>query len=487
MDPYLPRRAWLRMLALSLPTADLEAHSLPTRQANIGPVVSIREFGAVGDGRNDDAPALLKALESARPTGVAVYLPAGRYRCSHAVRSSTPCRMFGAGEQSQLVFDRDIRPAPPFRTLCIEAPDNPRPGEDSCELSDFSLDAQSDGPQGRLGDLMSGIGLIRVTGIVDHVTVRDTWGIGLVFHACHDLTIMACHVIRTGRDGITGFWENRRVWILNNVVEHPGDDGIAMNAADQVRGPALAEDVHIVGNHVTQGEHFGRGIYLAGVARARVTQNAIQSVVSSGIAVQPNALTGTRSKDVEITSNRVANAGALPEARQPLESIRIETADRVRIIDNVLEFSGGQGVFVHKCTNVGIRGNLVRDCGKATPASALDCRDVQGLSIVANECSGGSGPGVLIESVSRARVLSNVVEGQPQALLLVRGSSDDTIVSANVLAAASRSVVDALRAELPAGASVLFAQNLVILAQGTPGDLPGSFRAVGNQVITDAR
>src|SRR6185437_8222837 len=104
----------------------------------------------------------------------------------------------------------------------------------------------------------------------------------------------------------------------------PGDDGIALNASDEKVGSSPAEDIYIAGNQIENGRFFGRGIYLGGVARAQVVDNAVRSVVSSGIAVMPSVLTKARSTDVEIIGNRVSNAGTVPTSGQPLVGIRAD-------------------------------------------------------------------------------------------------------------------------------------------------------------------
>ncbi len=276
------RRTWIEALALSVPTLGSFRSAPPPQQQQPGqPYVSIRDYGAVGDGIADDAPAFLKALDATRVTGATLFLPPGRYRCGRLVQAKTPCRIAGVGEQSQLIFDRDLPFGPPFRSLFIEGRQGAAPGEDFCHLRDFALTGQSNGPEGRSTyKLLAGLGVQYVSGYLEGITVTKSWGMAIVYHGCHDLTIRRCHVASSGRDGITGFWGNQRVWIIDNLVQEPGDDGIAVNASDEKVGNSLAEDIHIAGNQIENGRFFGRGIYLMGVARAHVVDNSVRSVVS---------------------------------------------------------------------------------------------------------------------------------------------------------------------------------------------------------------
>src|SRR5262245_63488884 len=49
--------------------------------AGAGIVFDVRSFGAVGDGRTIDSPAINRAIEAAGAKGGTVYVPAGAYAC----------------------------------------------------------------------------------------------------------------------------------------------------------------------------------------------------------------------------------------------------------------------------------------------------------------------------------------------------------------------------------------------------------------------
>src|SRR2546430_4540323 len=88
--------------------------------------------------------------------------------------------------------------------------------------------------------------------------------------------------------------------------------------------------------------------------------------VSSGIAVMPSLLTKARSTDVELIGNRVSNAGAEPASGQPLVGIRADSADGLRILNNIVELSGTQGVFALNCSDVVLATNVVARWGRVT-------------------------------------------------------------------------------------------------------------------------
>src|SRR6516162_3178711 len=61
----------------------------PIPAAGAGTVFDVRSFGAVGDGKNIDSPAINRAIEAAGAKGGTVYVPAGTYACYSLRLTST--------------------------------------------------------------------------------------------------------------------------------------------------------------------------------------------------------------------------------------------------------------------------------------------------------------------------------------------------------------------------------------------------------------
>ena len=53
----------------------------PIPSAGAGTVFDVRSFGAAGDGKTIDSPAINRAIEAAGAKGGTVYIPAGIYAC----------------------------------------------------------------------------------------------------------------------------------------------------------------------------------------------------------------------------------------------------------------------------------------------------------------------------------------------------------------------------------------------------------------------
>jgi hypothetical protein len=91
-----------------------------TVQAKLGQIVSVKDFGAVGDGTTDDTAAIQAAVNalSAVGKGGTVLLPAGTYKITsnisitwpNSTNQNTPARITVKGEGADLSFIYDYRP-----------------------------------------------------------------------------------------------------------------------------------------------------------------------------------------------------------------------------------------------------------------------------------------------------------------------------------------------------------------------------------------
>lgn len=65
--------------------------------------VSVKSYGAVGDGVADDTVAIQAAIDAAAPVGAAVFLPAGRYLISASLELTSGTTLRGAGRGSTVI------------------------------------------------------------------------------------------------------------------------------------------------------------------------------------------------------------------------------------------------------------------------------------------------------------------------------------------------------------------------------------------------
>ena len=70
--------------------------------------ISVKDFGAVGDGSTNDTTAIQNALNEGAGDGVSVYLPAGTYIVHDTIRIPSDTHFFGSGEKSIIKMNKDI-------------------------------------------------------------------------------------------------------------------------------------------------------------------------------------------------------------------------------------------------------------------------------------------------------------------------------------------------------------------------------------------
>jgi polygalacturonase len=285
MDPI--RREFLKLagigtlvapVMLSM-SARLAIAALPVTGA--GTVFDVRSFGAAGDGKNIDSPAINRAIEAASTKGGTVYVPAGAYAC-YSLRLKTGVALY---------FDQGAT---------ILAADTPRegttsgydPAESNAPWEDFqdfghnhwhnSLiwgenihDVAIVGP-----GLVWGRGLARGHDDTD-LPIEEAHGVGnkaIGLKNCHnvivrDLSMLACGhfaILATGVDNLT--IDNlkidtnrdginidccRNVRISNCSVNAPWDDAICLKNSFALGHARPTENVTIANCYVTGGYEVG--------------------------------------------------------------------------------------------------------------------------------------------------------------------------------------------------------------------------------------
>ena len=71
-----------------------------TVQDKLAQTVSVKDFGAVGDGSTDDTAAIQKAIDS---TAASIYFPAGNYKISAVLSITSPTILHGDGPKSSVI------------------------------------------------------------------------------------------------------------------------------------------------------------------------------------------------------------------------------------------------------------------------------------------------------------------------------------------------------------------------------------------------
>jgi hypothetical protein len=72
--------------------------------SKFGDVVSVKDFGAIGDGVADDTASIQAAVNASAQ----VYFPAGTYKCNSFVTLDTNSNLFGAGREATRIIRNDV-------------------------------------------------------------------------------------------------------------------------------------------------------------------------------------------------------------------------------------------------------------------------------------------------------------------------------------------------------------------------------------------
>lgn len=323
--------------------------------------VTPEQFGAIGNNAADDTNALQRAIDAAAAKHVVVSLDCRTYRVDAMLNIPGGVTLTGFGNRSILHFTWFDQVGPNSHGgAYLQAYDT-----SNITLTSFSIEGDSDGeptgpsrwhPRG----MCSGIRIMHVDGFtVSHVNVRKTPAIGINYQDSSNGTITDNYVHNTGRDGITGFYDNSvahaHVTVAHNRIADVGDDGIAVNGSVSTSTAPVAihpEDFTIIDNSIDgwpvdpNGLQMGRGIEISGAVNVLVKFNTINRTVSDGILIMsdlyslkhPNAVR-TYSSGVQVLDNNILNAGQdegvdFGGTRDPRAGLQVVGADRLTIAGN---------------------------------------------------------------------------------------------------------------------------------------------------------
>jgi len=109
-----------------------------TLQSRLEDYVSVRDFGAVGDGVTDDHAAFQAAITAANTRSV--YIPSGTYRLKDSLGTNQALTLFGDGMHSVILYDPDPgTDAVNEGAIGLRVDETEYEKEDGFELRDFQL------------------------------------------------------------------------------------------------------------------------------------------------------------------------------------------------------------------------------------------------------------------------------------------------------------------------------------------------------------
>ncbi|MCE5240813.1 right-handed parallel beta-helix repeat-containing protein [bacterium] len=379
----------------------------------------LKQFGVVGDGVADDAPALQRALDETR--GV-FFLPPGDYRLTHGLkvrldqRGHTAVRSAGARLLNQ-------SPEPALHVIGTHtgsaSPAELTDAVGAHELMPTVCDLEIVGGHG--GD---GIRLERTyKAVVSRVTVRDcvhgihipnhnrniiiadchlyrNYGIGVFLDNVnlHQINIHGCHIQYNYRGGIKIVEGNvRNVQIVGNDIEYNRNPDDASEPAGDVwfvAGPIGIREGAICGNTI-------QGVPTQDGANVRLEGISPQNMLKVGLLTVSGNLITSQQVNILCRYARGIALGDNIHISGHERNIRLEDCEQVTITGAVLDNNpdyrpaapGGIELNrVQGCTVTGVMAENCREALSATACSGLSVtgccfRNTQGRALNLMNCS----------------------------------------------------------------------------------------------------
>ena len=223
---------------LVIDLVDLENIAPPLQQPDKS--VSLRAFGADGNGQSDDTEALRMCIVEAVKQGKIAWIPAGEYKLTGDIVLPSEVTVQGAGMwHTTFIGDEELYVHPDRRVRFKLSGNN-------THLADFALlgkvkyrndDEQNDGIFGAHGTNCT----------VSRLWVEHT-KVGMWFYVCNNMVIEGCRIRNTLADGLNFCVDVRNSLVQNCTTRNPGDDCFAMwpTASDQ----SFRQETPLPGNNV---------------------------------------------------------------------------------------------------------------------------------------------------------------------------------------------------------------------------------------------
>jgi parallel beta-helix repeat protein len=277
--------------------------------------VHVSQYGAVGDGLNNDGDAIRAALKAAPDDSMVVFEKGKTYLVRHVLRvERRGVKLVGNGATIRFVVtEEEVRGPKGSAHTSIQLA-APYTGIRGFTITS-NLPKRMTGHPNHHGIVLSS----------EHQDVRDNrvenvLG-GIFTRGAKDFLILNNTVSRTLADGIhvtTGSWGGR---IIGNTVRETGDDMIAVVGYGD--GPPNIGNVLIEDNTVS-GQYWGRGIVVAGAKDVTVRRNKIYDTThGAGILIVAETYHNTKNvENILVESNEIRNVQTTMPAYNPLGTHR---------------------------------------------------------------------------------------------------------------------------------------------------------------------
>jgi Pectate lyase superfamily protein len=112
--------------------------------SKLADIVSVRDYGAVGDGVTDDLPAINQAFAAAAQSGQRILFPAGTYGVSNTVLIPNKTQIYGIGRGDAGIVNTVIKALPSFPQGATVVQMGPAPGPDfGVQVTNMTIDGSA--------------------------------------------------------------------------------------------------------------------------------------------------------------------------------------------------------------------------------------------------------------------------------------------------------------------------------------------------------
>jgi hypothetical protein len=255
-----------------------------TWQAKGRDIVSVKDFGATGDGVTDDSTSIQLALNYAATitNGVEIFFPQGRYYCANnsatRLQIKSSVRLVGAGMRQSVIVFNDSASASRRDLLITDAV-----GAYNIELEGLGFEGDwgtGDYTQRSMLVVLSTTGYVTVT----RCRFAQSRYMSLVLNGDATggpakATVTNCEFYRGVADGCRVTYAQSAI-VSNNYFREINDDAIAIHSKDDTTGK-LQNAATVTGNRIVD----GCGIAVLGAKHVSITGNSITRGQVRGIFV----------------------------------------------------------------------------------------------------------------------------------------------------------------------------------------------------------
>jgi len=210
--------------------------TLRTVESKLSDVVSVKDFGAVGDGVTDDTAAIQAAINYTTTNKKVLVGTAGTYRITSSLKFGSNFHYKGNGA----IFQMDYRPV--GNNVWRDALFANTNWATTTRTTNIIIDGlqTEDGPNSGYGSHLTIIGGEDV--LINNLRFNKTSGQFATAFACDNIVVSNCHIVNdpSGQadpaDRLYGdclhFTQGNNITVTNCILESTSDDGIAFYAQD---------------------------------------------------------------------------------------------------------------------------------------------------------------------------------------------------------------------------------------------------------------